>query len=129
MEIQWEKGDAATLAAVPSISVRQQLLSVELSVPIDISLPVPCWLPALLVCHLWHLCSTQRPRLYAAPKMGISSTEVETGSARHTLNQVLTEATSSPSRHSRQQQQQYPSQAPGGGLIDSTIAGETERKR
>lgn len=46
-----------------------------------------------------------------------------------TLNsQALIEATSSPSRHSKQEQQQYPSQALGGGLIDSTVAGEMERK-
>lgn len=40
--------------------------------------------PSPVMYCLWHLCGTQRPQLYAAPIMGIGSTEVELGSARHT---------------------------------------------
>jgi len=42
-------------------------------------------------------------------------------------SQALTEATSSYSKHSRQEQQQYPTQALAGGLKDSAIAKEKDK--
>lgn len=43
-------------------------------------------------------------------------------------SQALTGAISSPSEHSRREQQQYPTQALAGGLKGSAIARERERK-
>lgn len=84
VETQWEAGDAASLAAASSVSARQQLRRLELSLPIDVSLAMLCWLPARPVCHLWHPRSTQGPQLHTAPKMVSWSTAAQPGNARHT---------------------------------------------
>lgn len=114
VEIQRETGDTAL-----SISARQQLLSGELLVPTDTSLTLPMLAPRLS-CTISGTCVAHRDLSCALLPPWVSAAQKWRRAVPGILNsQAPTEAASSRSRHPREEQQQYPSQAQEGGLIDS----------